>query len=234
MLDLDIQANRGGFSLAIQCRLTTPWTVIFGPSGSGKSTLLRLIAGLDRPTTGRIQLDDHLLTDTGSRHHRLPGPMRCGLVTQRPALFPHLSVAENIAYGIATHTPSERNQRIESMLALTGAGDLTTRPIRALSGGEAQRVSLARALAPMPRLLLLDEPLSAIGSDARDVILTRLQSWLAERQIQTVLVTHDVIDALTTDAEVALMQEGRISAIGPAAQVLSGERSRLIARLQSG
>lgn len=128
---------------------------------------------------------------------------------------------------------SERSKRIESMLALAGAGDLIHHPVRALSGGEAQRVALARALAPMPRLLLLDEPLSAIGSDARDAILTRLQAWLAEHQIQTILVTHDVIDALTTDAEVALMQEGRIAALGPAAQVLSTERNRLLSRLQT-
>lgn len=234
MLEIDIEATRGGFSLAIQCRLSTPWTVIFGPSGAGKSTLLRLIAGLDRPGAGHIRLDDHLLTDSDSRWHRQPGPARCGLVTQRPALFPHLSVTENIAYGIATLALSERNQRIESTLALTGASDLMNRPVRALSGGEAQRVALARALAPMPRLLLLDEPLSAIGSDARDAILTRLQAWLAEHQIQTVLVTHDVIDALTTDAEVALMQEGRIAALGPAAQVLTAERGRLLSRLQIG
>ena len=84
----------------------------------------------------------------------------------------------------------------------------------------------------MPRLLLLDEPLSAIGSDARDAILTRLRSWLAERQIQTILVTHDVIDALTTDAEVALMQDGRIAALGPAAEVLAPERNRLLSRLR--
>lgn len=233
MLELDIQAHRGGFSLAVNCRLATPRTVIFGPSGAGKSTLLRLIAGLDRPNCGRITLDDQVLADTASHRHRLPGPQRSGLVTQRPALFPHLSVTENVAYGITALPASERSKQVESMLALAGAGDLTHRPVRALSGGEAQRVALARALAPMPRLLLLDEPLSAIGSDARDAILTRLRAWLAENQIQTILVTHDVVDALSTDAEVALMQEGRITALGPAAQVLSAERHRLLSRLQT-
>lgn len=232
MLELDIKARRGSFSLAVRCRLTTPWTVIFGPSGAGKSTLLRLIAGLDAPDSGRIALDDQTLTDTTSRRHVRSGPARCGLVTQRPALFPHLSVTENISYGIASLSNAERSLRIESTLALTEAGDLIHRSIGALSGGESQRIALARALAPKPRLLLLDEPLSAIGSDARDAILTGLRSWLAEHNIQAILVTHDVVDALTTDAEVALMQDGRIASLGPAGEVLSAERNRLLSRLQ--
>ncbi|MFC5863398.1 ABC transporter ATP-binding protein [Acidicapsa dinghuensis] len=232
MLELDIKAHRGQFALAASCRLVSPWTVLFGPSGAGKSTILRLIAGLDHPDQARIVLDDQLLTDTASNRHIKPGPSRCGLVTQRPALFPHISVAENIGYGITNLTSTECSQRIESTLALVGANDLSHRPVHALSGGESQRIALARALAPQPRLLLLDEPLSAVGSDARDAILSRLRTWLAEHKIQTILVTHDVIDALTTDAEVALMQEGRITALGPAADVLAAERNRLLSRLQ--
>jgi ABC-type sulfate/molybdate transport systems ATPase subunit len=102
---------------------------------------------------------------------------------------------------------------------------------RELSGGEAQRVSLARALAPLPRVLLLDEPLSALDGEARDHILTQLRNWLGVKKIQTILVTHDAADALATAAEVALLQEGKLVALGPAGEVLAAERSRLLARL---
>jgi len=120
------------------------------------------------------------------------------------------------------------------VLELVEATHLADRSPRRLSGGEAQRVALARALAPMPRLLLLDEPLSALDAGSRDQILTRLQSWLAGENIQTILVTHDAADALATEAEVALISEGKLTAIGPASQVLALERERLLARLQTG
>jgi ABC-type sulfate/molybdate transport systems ATPase subunit len=233
MLEVEVEVRHGGFSLQAQCRFDEPWTVIFGPSGAGKSTLLRLIAGLDRPDRGRILINGQIVTDAVRGTHRRPGRLRCGLVTQKPALFPHLSVADNIGYGLPHLAKNERREHIAFMLQLTGAGALADRPVRTLSGGEAQRVALARTLAPMPRLVLLDEPLSAIGGEARDALLTDLRRWLAEREIQTILVTHDAVDALATDAEVALIHEGRIVALGPASTVLAAERQRLLARLQS-
>jgi ABC-type sulfate/molybdate transport systems ATPase subunit len=118
------------------------------------------------------------------------------------------------------------------MLALAGATDLATRRPQDLSGGEAQRVALARALAPAPRLLLLDEPFSALDGVASDALLERLQLWLRENQVQAVMATHDVTDALAMGAEVLLLREGRLTALGPAAQVLAAERERLMVRLQ--
>lgn len=234
MVELALKAQRGSFHLEIECKLETPWTVVFGPSGAGKSTLLRLIAGLDRMTqldSGRIVVQGKPLTDSATRLHVNPGSRGLGLVAQQSALFPHLSVAENVAYSLTHLSRAERQHRVLAMLEFVGATNLADRSARELSGGEAQRVALARALAPMPRLLLLDEPLSALDAEARDQILTQLQSWLGDQKIQTILVTHDAADALATEAEVAILREGKLDALGPANEVLAAERKRLLARL---
>ncbi len=231
MLELDLRAHRGPFRIEIACRLDSPLTVFFGPSGAGKSSLLRLIAGLDRLDSGSLRLDQTVLAETSDRINLPPGQRRITLAAQQPALFPHLSVAENVAYGLAEKNPDERRKIIADALALVGAEHLLARKPQSLSGGEAQRVSLARALAPGPRLLLLDEPLSALDAAARDQVLGQLLPWLVERKIQTILVTHDAADALTANAEVLVLQEGRLIAQGPAAEVLAAERARLRQRL---
>jgi molybdate transport system ATP-binding protein len=233
MVNLQLTAERGAFRLEVQCSFTAPWTVVFGPSGAGKSTLLRLIAGLDRPDLGRIAIHGEYVTDTETGLNRPPGRRSTGLVAQQSALFPHLTVSANVAYGLASFSHSAQQQRVSEVLELVGGEDLADRSPRALSGGEAQRVSLARALAPMPRLLLLDEPLSALDADARDQVLTRLRAWLSEENFQAILVTHDAADALATEAEVALLKEGKLAALGPASEVLATERIRLLARLGS-
>ncbi|MGB0063998.1 MAG: ATP-binding cassette domain-containing protein [Terracidiphilus sp.] len=228
MLEFSLDARRGSFHLQVECAFASDWTVIFGPSGAGKSTLLRLLAGLDRPTHGRIALDENLLTDAAAGHHLAPGRRRTALVAQQPALFPHLTVAANVAYGLR-EVPSAA--RVEEMLALVAATPLAPRRAQHLSGGEAQRVALARALAPAPRLLLLDEPFSALDGTASDALLERLQVWLKENRIQAVMATHDATDALATSAEVLLLREGRKAALGPAAEVLAAERERIAIRL---
>jgi len=231
VLDLSLDTRRGGFHLQLECRFTSDWTVIFGPSGAGKSTLLRLLAGLDRPDRGRISLDGQPLTDVSRSFHLKPGHRQTALVAQQPALFPHLSVSANVAYGIHTLVRRERDSRIAEMLELVDGKDLVNRRPRSLSGGEAQRVALARALAPLPRLLLLDEPFSALDGAASDALLLRLQSWLRAHRVQTVMVTHDATDAYATGAEVALLREGRLADLGPAAKALAAERDRIVARL---
>ena len=238
MVELEIRAVRGNFRLEVACRFGDPWTVLFGPSGAGKTTLLRMIAGLEelnRSDYARIAVHGRYLTDTAIglnlKLGTAPTRRSTGMVTQQSALFPHLSVTANVAYGIAHLSAAPLQKQVTETLELVGASHLADRSPRALSGGEAQRVALARALAPAPQLLLLDEPLSALEASARDEVLTRLQLWLSERKIQTILVTHDAADALATEAEVALMQEGKISAVGPAGQVLAAERNRLLARL---
>jgi len=237
MVEVELKARRGGFHFDVACRFAAPWTVVFGPSGAGKSTLLRLVAGLESPDAGRVCIHGQYVTDTEIGLKVPAGRRRTGLVAQQPALFPHLSVVENVAYGLAGRIDlgrQTRQQRIGAVLDLVGALHLADRAPNALSGGEAQRIALARALAPMPRLLLLDEPLSALDASARDQVLTDLQAWLKAESIQTILVTHDAADALATEAEVALIGEGKLTAIGPASEVLAAERDRLLGRLQTG
>ena len=135
-----------------------------------------------------------------------------------------------MACGIST-APA-RARRVDEMLDLVGAADLAARRPQDLSGGQAQRVALARALAPAPRLLLLDEPFSALDGVASDALLVRLQAWLRENRVQAVVATHDATDALATSAEVLLLRDGRLAALGPAAEVLAPERDRLLSRLQ--
>jgi len=239
VLELAFNARRGNFHLQVECRLASDWTVIFGHSGAGKSTLLRLLAGLDRarrnePARGRVAFNGNALTDTERGLWLAPGHRYTSLVTQQPALFPHLNSAANVAYGLRGLDRTRRDARVKEMLELVGATDLAIMRPQDLSGGQAQRVALARALAPGPQLLLLDEPFSALDGAASDALLLRLQNWLREGNVQAVMATHDVTDALATGAEVLLLREGRLIAQGPAAEVLTTERERLHGRLQTG
>lgn len=238
MLEFALETRRGSFHLQVECRFTSAWTVIFGPSGSGKSTIVRLLAGLDRTRHGarevaRVALDGRVLTDASRRTWTAPGRRQTSLVTQQPALFPHLSVASNVAYGLAQIDRSDRTARVDEMLELVGATELANRRPQDLSGGQAQRVALARALAPRPRLLLLDEPFSALDGAASDALFARLQLWLREHNTQIVMVTHEASDAFAIGAEVALLHEGRMVAQGPVDEVLVSERDRLLGRLHS-
>lgn len=236
MLEVAFNTRRGSFHLEIECRFASGWTVIFGPSGAGKTTLLRLIAGLDlsegaRPQSARVILDGRALTDSATGLKLKPGRRQTAMVAQQSALFPHLTVAANVAYGLTSLELDARTTRVFEMLELVGGLRLLDRNPRDLSGGEAQRVALARALAPHPRLLLLDEPFSALDGAASDALLIRLQQWATEHQVQTIMATHDATDPLATAAEVALLHEGRLAALGPAAEVLASERKRLLERL---
>lgn len=233
MLSFSLDSRRGSFHFQVECTFASDWTVIFGPSGAGKSTLLRLLAGLDHPTSGSIALDGHALTEIATGLRIPPGQRQTSLVSQQPALFPHLTAAANVAYGLRNLDRSARARRVSEMLDLVGAADFAARRPQDLSGGQAQRVALARALAPAPRLLLLDEPFSALDGVASDALLVRLQNWLRENKVQSVVATHDATDALATSAEVLLLRDGRRAALGPAAEVLKLERERLLGRLQT-
>jgi ABC-type sulfate/molybdate transport systems ATPase subunit len=235
VLEFALDARRGGFHLEIACRLMAEWTVVFGHSGAGKSTLLRLLAGLDRPDSGRIAFGGNTITDTAARTFMPPGRRGCAFVTQQPALFPHMNVRSNVLYGVRPrNNPRESMGRVEEALALVGGSDLIDRYPRDLSGGEAQRVALARAIAVRPKLLLLDEPFSALDGPAADALLDRLQVWLRTNGVQTIMATHEAADAFALGAEIALLEDGRLAALGPAQQVLAQERERITSRLRAG
>jgi molybdate transport system ATP-binding protein len=195
--------------------------VVFGPSGCGKTSLLRLVAGLDPPDSGSIRLDNRLLDDPATRVHVPMRHRQIGLIHQDDRLFPHLDARANITFGLAGWTRDAREQRLAEVAHLAGVTNLLTRPIDRLSGGERQRVGLARALAPRPRLLLCDEPVSALDLESRFLLLDRLRHAAATENVPLLYVTHAPAEAVALGARVFLMLEGRIAADGPALDVLA-------------
>lgn len=188
---------------------------ILGPSGSGKSTLLRVIAGLRRPTSGRVSLDGVDATDTPTHARGI------GLVFQDGALFPHRDVAGNVGYGleIAGASPAERRRRVAESLELVDLAGTEARRIDTLSGGEAQRVALARALAPRPRALLLDEPLGALDGPLRERLQADLRALFAGLGLTVVHVTHDVGEAFAIGGQVAVLREGALAQLASPAEL---------------
>jgi molybdate transport system ATP-binding protein len=209
--------------IAIRCQLRKPAktssvTVLFGPSGCGKTTTLRCLAGLDRPDAGSIRFDREIWFDAHKGIARRPQERGIGFLFQDYALFPHLTVVRNIAFGLPGST-SEKHARIRTMLALLRIEGLESRLPRQLSGGQQQRVALARTLAIRPRLLLLDEPLAALDERTREEIRPELRRLLASLQIPVVLVTHDRVEAMALGDEVVVLDQGKILQQGPIADV---------------
>ncbi|HTX42419.1 MAG TPA: ATP-binding cassette domain-containing protein [Acidobacteriaceae bacterium] len=227
MPDIRIRHRQGHFVLDAEFSLTSPWTVLFGPSGAGKSTALRAIAGLIVPDAGHVTLAGRTLLDTATGIALAPGRRSIGFVTQQPSLFPHLTVRENVEFGIHNLAHEERRQRAMEMLRLFGAEALAERRTHGLSGGERQRVALARALAPAPHLLLLDEPLAALDDASAQDILARLLSL----ETRVLYVSHDLPEIWRVPAEVVLMEGGRVTATGPLQQILAAHRDRLLQQL---
>lgn len=225
-----------GLKLAAEASLRGPLAVLVGPSGAGKTSLLRAIAGLLLPERGEIRVLGRTVYDSARDIWVAPHERGCGLVTQRPALFPALSVAENIAFGLHAFPREERKLRVDEMAALFRLEPLRDRRPAQLSGGEQQRVAVARTLAPRPRVLLLDEPFAGLNFALKDAILTDLERWLATTRTPALYVTHDVADAwrmgMRDGAEVLRMEAGRIVQQGTASAVLAEERARLLRSLE--
>ena len=184
--------------------------VLIGPSGCGKTSLLRAVAGLERLAQGRIAIDGEALADAASGLHRAPEARRVGMVFQDYALFPHLSVARNVAFGIAHLPRDERERRVQAVLELVGLAHAAERAPHQLSGGQQQRVALARALAPKPRLLLLDEPFSSLDIDLRERLAQELRAILKASATTALFVTHDQLEAFAVGDKIGVMHEGRL------------------------
>ena len=202
---------------------------VLGPNGAGKSTVLAVIAGLLHPDRGQVRLDGRVLTGDGA--FVPPHDRRVALLAQDPLLFPHLSVRENVAFGPRSRGAGRRtsHEAAHRWLTEVGAEELADRKPGQVSGGQGQRVALARALAAEPRLLLLDEPMSALDVAVLPALRQTLKRVLAGRTV--VLVTHDVLDALLLADRVVVMEGGRIVEAGPTPDVLERPRSPFAARI---
>ena len=195
--------------------------VLFGPSGCGKTTTLRCLAGLEHPDAGSIRFDGEVWFDADTRAARTPQQRAIGFVPQDYALFPHLSVDDNIDFGLSSLSSDERRRRREEVTTLLQLGGLGRRRPTELSGGQQQRVALARAVAPRPRLLLLDEPLSALDAGTRATVRRELRGLLTALRTPAVVVTHDRVEALALGDDVVVIDHGRMLQRGPIAEVFS-------------
>ena len=213
--DLSLAVNRGEFF------------TLLGPSGCGKTTTLRMLAGLDRPDEGVVRIGGEPVAGEGTFVD--PEERDVGLVFQDFALFPHLTVAENIAFGLRELDPDEREGRVEEMLTLTGLEGYGDRSVDGLSGGERQRVALARSLAPRPDVVLLDEPFSNLDVRLRVEMREEVKRILKVLRVTVVSVTHDQEEALSMSDRVGVMHDGRLEQVGRPEAVFEAPDSRFVA-----
>ncbi|WP_097008331.1 ABC transporter ATP-binding protein [Natronoarchaeum philippinense] len=200
---------------------------LLGPSGCGKTTTLRLVAGLEQPDEGRIELGDRTVTDDET--FVAPEERDVGVVFQGFALFPHLTAAENVAFGLEDLDGAERDERVSDLLELVGLADQGEAYPDELSGGQQQRVALARSLAPEPEILLLDEPFSNLDVDLRVEMREEVRRILKESGVTAISVTHDQEEALSISDRVAVMHDGHIEQLGRPEAVFQRPTSRFVA-----
>jgi len=230
-LEIQIAKKLPDFTLDVSFATGDDPLAILGPSGSGKTMLLRCVAGLERPDRGRIALHDRTLTDTERRIHIPARHRRVGLLFQHYALFPHRTVAENIAFGLRHLAGEERAHRLALLMERMHLTGLERRYPRELSGGEQQRVALARALSIEPEALLLDEPLSALDTHLRSRVEAQLQETFAGYRRPALLVTHNIEEAYRLGRELLVLSRGRVAAFGPKEEIFRRPPTVEVARL---
>ena len=234
MLDLRVRSRRGEFELDVAFEAPAgATTVIVGESGAGKTSILRLAAGLDHPDAGHIRLDGEVYADTADGVAVPAWRRDVGYVAQDYALFPHLTVAENVAFGLRSSGTrrGEIESRVGEALRRTGIAELARRRPGMLSGGQQQRAALARALVLDPRLLLLDEPLAALDLQTRRQVRGELRHLLRALGCVTLYVTHSPLEALLFGDRIVVVEAGRISQVGTRDDLLRHPRSRYVAEL---
>ena len=218
------------FLLDISIEVPPGISILFGPSGAGKSTVLDCIAGLTRPDTGRIAAGEKVLFDSFAGINCPPQARRVAYVFQSLALFPHLNAEENVAYGLDGLPHRERSARVEEILEAFRVDKLRARKPPEISGGERQRIALARSLVTRPRVLLLDEPLTGLDAELKAAIVDDLRAWNAARRIPILYVTHtrEEVDAL--GEHVIAMDHGRVVSEGTPIEVLEAPRRKRLAQ----
>lgn len=224
-------ANQHDFVLDVEFSAPSGFTILFGPSGSGKTTLLDCIAGLTRPDSGMIALGQRVFFNAQPSTDLPASQRNIGYVFQDLALFPHLTVEGNLAYGLDRLSASDRNARIASILEAFRIQDLRKRRPREISGGERQRVALARSLVTDPCILLLDEPLAALDTATKSRILDDLRTWNDAHRIPILLVTHSREEVVALGERVLALDRGRIVAQGKTHEVIGAPRQETVAQL---
>ncbi len=214
--DVSLHVNRGNFAC------------LLGPSGCGKTTALRAIAGFERVDRGEIRLRGNVVSRPGTNVP--PEERNVGMVFQEDALFPHLSVEGNIAFGLKKREKQQRSRVVEEMLDVVGLKGLGDRYVHELSGGQQQRVALARALAPSPDVVLMDEPFSSLDVDLRARLGDEVKDILKQRGVTTILVTHDQIEAFALADHIGVMRDGRVLQWDTAYNLYHEPADRFIAR----
>jgi molybdate transport system ATP-binding protein len=225
MIEVDVAYAVGEFALDAAFRSGSGVTALFGRSGAGKSTLVELIAGLRKPSAGRIAIDGETLVDVAHGVFLPPHRRRIGLVFQDSALFPHLSVRANLRFGRIFAPRAARLLALDPVVEALGIGSLLTRRPGQLSGGERQRVALARAVLSGARLLLLDEPLAALDGARKQEILGLIERLRDEFRIPIVYVSHSVEEVTRLAATAVVIEAGRVVAIGAPDDVLNHVRA---------
>jgi len=225
---------RGGpqsFQLDLEFTAPAGITILFGPSGAGKTTLLDCIAGLTQPDDGRISVGGRVLSDRASGANVAARHRRIGYVFQDLALFPHLTLEQNIRYGLADLDARESRSRSAAILSSFRIATLAARKPAEISGGERQRVALARALVTDPCVLLLDEPLAALDAITKSKIVDDLRAWNEAHQIPILYVTHSREEVFALGERVIVLEAGRIVAQGTPHEVMSAPRQETVAQL---
>jgi molybdate transport system ATP-binding protein len=230
-VEIEVAKRLAGFSLDVGWSTEDGVVVLFGPSGAGKTLTLHALAGLVRPDTGRIVVDGTVFFDSRAGIDLAPQRRRVGYVFQGYALFPHLSVAENLGFGLRHRPRGERQARVAAMAERLGLSDRMDRRPSELSGGERQRVALGRALAIDPALLLLDEPLSALDQPLRRTLRDELRAILRECGAAAVVVTHDVAEAYRLGDRVIVYDAGRVVQAAPRSELLWRPASEAVAHI---
>jgi molybdate transport system ATP-binding protein len=222
--------NSAPFVLDVSVEIPAGITILFGPSGAGKSTLLDCVAGLVHPEEGRIALGEKILFDAETRVDLPPQRRRMGYLFQSAALFPHMSVEENVAYGLNQLPANVSEEHVTEILEAFRVEGLRTRKPGEISGGEAQRVALARSLVTEPRALLLDEPLTGLDAELKSAIVDDLRAWNAAKRIPILYVTHsrEEVDAL--GERVIALENGHVVSSGAPMDVLDAPRRKRLAQ----
>ena len=226
-----LAAQSQEFVLEVEFQAAPGFTILFGPSGAGKTTLLDCVAGLTTPDAGRIAIGDRILFDAAQDIDLPVAKRRVGYVFQNLALFPHLTVEQNVQYGLAHLPPAERAQRASAILQAFRIAPLAKRYPREISGGESQRTALARTLVTDPAVLLLDEPLAALDAATKTKIIDDLRQWNQAHRIPILYVTHSREEVFALGERVIVLDAGRIVAQGTPHEVITAPLQETVAQL---